>query len=533
MKILTFFSIVTLFSTVFVPFTNAQTTSASMNLNPTADSFVRKSYPNNNYGNSAEIYIEAGSSEKRGLLRFNLQTLPAGTTINRVILRMYVTNNSVKGGTLYEAASGWVENAVAWNNAPAVGNKIIDIPRASSTGTWGQVEIPINFIKDKTEVNWYIISTTEDAVYYNSRNSSRPPQLTIEYSSESQTPTPTTITPTSAPTDIPATTPIPTVPVTPTTLPTVQPTVSFTPTPTATPTPPPQQGVQKVIIAAGDVGCDPAGSSFNGGNGSSSSCRMKYTAALVNSINPDKVLSIGDAQHYCGSLEAYNKSYDLSWGAFKNNTFPVPGNHDYLTSGGSGTTGCSSADANANGYFTYFGNQAGEPGKGYQSQTVGDWLIVGLNTNCSKAGGCSSGSAQYKWLESQLIKNPNKCVLAFFHIPLFSSGGRANSNSKPFWDLLYKYNAEIILNGHDHIYERFYPQLPSGTRDDSQGIRQFTVGTGGANHTSLASTAKNSALRNADTFGVLKLTLKKGSYDWQFVPEAGKSFTDSGTGICR
>ena len=148
-------------------------------------------------------------------------------------------------------------------------------------------------------------------------------------------------------------------------------------------------------------------------------------------------------------------------------------------------------------------------------------------------GGCGTSSAQYKWLQADLAANPTKCTLTFWHIPFFSSGGRANSNSKSFWQLLYNNNADLILNGHDHIYERFAPQNPSGGADATRGIREFIVGTGGANLTSIASVAANSQLRNTNTYGVLKLTLHAGSFDWQFVHEAGRTFTDAGTGLCH
>src|SRR5207249_3431802 len=125
--------------------------------------------------------------------------------------------------------------------------------------------------------------------------------------------------------------------------------------------------------------------------------------------------------------------------------------------------------------------------------------------------------------------HPNACTLAYWHIPLFSSGGRAASNSKPLWDALYAAGADVILTGHDHVYERFAPQDPSGKRDDARGIREFVVGTGGANHTSFTTIAANSEVRNASTYGVLNLTLHPTGYDWKFVPEAGASFTDSGS----
>jgi hypothetical protein len=285
-----------------------------------------------------------------------------------------------------------------------------------------------------------------------------------------------------------------------------------------------------VIAAAGDIACDPASSAFHNGDGTSTACRQLYTSDLLVNASLSAVLDLGDNQYYCGGYQAFINSYDISWGRVKDITHPSVGNHEYLTSGG---TGCTTANAGAAGYFKYFGSAAGSPGQGYYSYDIGTWHLIVLNTQCSQVGGCSATSPQGQWLASDLAAHPNQCVLAYWHIPLFSSGGRANSNSKPFWQLLYNANADIVLDGHDHIYERFAPQDPNGNSDPARGIVQFTVGTGGANHTSITSTAKNSLVRNSNTFGVLMLTLHSDSYDWQFVPEAGKTFTDSGTGYCH
>jgi hypothetical protein len=285
-----------------------------------------------------------------------------------------------------------------------------------------------------------------------------------------------------------------------------------------------------VVAAAGDIACDPTSSSFNGGNGSANNCRQKYTSDLLLDPAISAVLLLGDNQYYCGGYQAFLQSYDKSWGRVKGITRPGPGNHEYLTSGG---TDCNSANANAAGYFRYFGAAAGDPTKGYYSYDVGSWHFIVLNSECTDVGGCSPTSPQGIWLREDLAAHTNFCTLAYWHIPLFSSGGRASSRYRTFWDALYAADAEIVLNGHDHIYERFAPQRPDGTADPARGIREFVVGTGGSNHTSLSTTFANSQVRNASTYGVLRLTLHPQGYDWQFVPEAGKTFTDSGTGQCH
>ena len=285
-----------------------------------------------------------------------------------------------------------------------------------------------------------------------------------------------------------------------------------------------------VIAAAGDIACDPTSSGFNSGNGSTNSCRQKYTSDLLVNAGLAAVLPLGDNQYYCGGYQAFLQSYDLSWGRVKSITRPVVGNHEYLTSGG---TDCTSANSGAAGHFTYFGAAAGNPGQGYYSYDIGTWHLIALNSNCSNAGGCSSSSPQGQWLAADLAAHTNFCTLAYWHIPVFSSGGRASSNMRSIWQTLYNNNVDLILAGHDHIYERFAPQTADGILDTARGMREFIVGSGGANHTSLASIAANSEVRNTDTYGVLKLTLHPTSYDWQFVPEAGKTFNDAGTGACH
>ncbi len=177
-----------------------------------------------------------------------------------------------------------------------------------------------------------------------------------------------------------------------------------------------------VIAAAGDIACDPSDANFANGSGNSNACRQKYTSDLLVNAGLSAVLDLGDNQYYCGGYQAFLQSYDLSWGRLKSITHPSVGNHEYLTSGG---TGCDTTNAGAAGYFNYFGSAAGTPGQGYYSYDVGTWHVIALNSNCTDAGGCGSSSPQYKWLQSDLAAHTNFCTLAYWHIPLFSSGGRA------------------------------------------------------------------------------------------------------------
>ena len=282
-----------------------------------------------------------------------------------------------------------------------------------------------------------------------------------------------------------------------------------------------------IIAVAGDIACDPAKTSTTG-------CRQKATSDLIYNQGYAAVLPLGDNQYYCGKLTAFEQSYGPTWGRFKSITHPAVGNHEYSDSGH-----CPEGTNHAQGYYTYFG-QAASPLQsdctsaclGYYSFDVGGWHLIALNTQCAEVDGCSASSPQGRWLAADLAAHRNQCLLAYWHIPRFSSGGRASSNSASFWTALYNAHADVVLNGHDHIYERFALQSPSGTADP-KGIRQFTVGTGGADHTTITTVARNSQVRNANTFGILKLGLHDGSYTWQFVPQAGQTFTDSGAGQCH
>jgi hypothetical protein len=244
------------------------------------------------------------------------------------------------------------------------------------------------------------------------------------------------------------------------------------------------------------------------------------TAKLLEAI-PGTVFAVGDLAYPDGSKENF-ECYDKTWGRVKSRTRPSPGNHEFHSSG-------------ATPYFDYFGAAAGDPKTGYYSYELGTWHIIVLNSECKDVGGCQSGSPQEKWLRADLAAHPAACMLAYWHKPLFSSGGTHGNDleMKPFWQALYDANAEIVIAGHDHDYERFAPQNPDGVADPARGIREFVVGTGGKNHRPFGAPKANSEVRDATAFGVLKLTLKPKGYDWQFIPEAGKNFTDSGSGVCH
>jgi len=275
-----------------------------------------------------------------------------------------------------------------------------------------------------------------------------------------------------------------------------------------------------IVAAAGDIACDPANPAFNNGLGSPRACRMRATSDLLAAGGYDAVFPLGDTQYDYGGFPAFTASYEPTWGRVKAITRAVVGNHEYGIPG-------------AKGYFRYFGRAAGPSARGYYSFDLAAWHVVVLNGNCSVAP-CRAGSRQERWLEDDLSVHTNRCTLALWHQPLFSSGLSGGSPSvRPFWNALFRAGADLVLNGHDHDYERFAPKRPSGVLDPERGIREFVVGTGGASFGPWDLIRPGSEVRENRTFGVLRLTLLPSSYEWQFVPEAGATFTDSGSGSCH
>jgi acid phosphatase type 7 len=265
------------------------------------------------------------------------------------------------------------------------------------------------------------------------------------------------------------------------------------------------------------------------GAGDIASCsddRDKATANVVANVS-GTVFTLGDNVYPTGTATQFQNCYHPTWGAQKTRTKPSAGNHDYYT-------------LDASGYFGYFGARAGDPTKGYYTYKRGSWRIIVLNSNCSEVGGCGELSPQGSWLTQTLTNYPAKCTLAYFHHPLFASTAAASTEVRPFWNILYDHNADVILSGHAHYYERFAPQLPDGTADGSRGIREFVVGTGGAppENPMTSPRAANSVVDSEKSpgvtaYGVLRLRLSAGSYAWKFLPVAVETFTDSGTSQCH
>ncbi|MGH7519978.1 MAG: PKD domain-containing protein [Gemmatimonadales bacterium] len=247
------------------------------------------------------------------------------------------------------------------------------------------------------------------------------------------------------------------------------------------------------------------------------------TAALIEAVPSAVVFTLGDNAFPDGSDSDYTDCYGPTWGQFRSRTHPTLGNHEYEL-------------GNADGAFNYFGDAVGPRGKGYYSYDIGTWHVIVLNDNVEHIA-FGPGSEQASWLAADLAANTKPCTIAMWHVPLFQSSNSkdydSNPERRPLWSLLYSAGAEIVLNAQPHHYERLKPMAPDGSVNESQGIREFIVGTGG--ESALLPTVEihpNSEVRGS-TFGVLKLTLKANSYDWVFVPVAGASFSDSGSGSCH
>jgi hypothetical protein len=288
-----------------------------------------------------------------------------------------------------------------------------------------------------------------------------------------------------------------------------------------------------VVAAAGDIACDTSSAFYNGGVGSPGHCRQQATSDLLVGGGFSAVLALGDTQYHVGALADFEAVFDKTWGRVKPIIRPAVGNHEYSTS-------------NARGYFDYFNGvgkhsgPAGDRDKGYYSFDIGSWHLIALNSQCDQIAhggalnGCAPGSPQNRWLQADLAAHRTSCTIAYWHSPRFNSGFRGNSSaSQPFWDVLHAAGADIVLSGDAHSYERFAPQDPNGAPDPVRGIRAFVVGTGGVFFTGWSKVKPNSEVRHNDTFGVLALTLHPTSYEWRFLPEAGGTFADAGSGACH
>jgi len=265
------------------------------------------------------------------------------------------------------------------------------------------------------------------------------------------------------------------------------------------------RGDDPLLVVAGDIACKPGAST------SPVECRAADTARVIDALDPDLVMPLGDLQYELGKSSDFAAGYDANWGRFKAATRPVPGNHEY--------TGGKAA-----GYFATFGSEA-HPPAGWYSFDTATWHIVALNSVCSAVGGCGADSEEYRWLVSDLAATKQPCILAAWHHPRWSSGlHHSDATYQPFWDALAAKGADVVVSGHDHDYERFAP---------IQGIREFVAGTGGRSLYTMGRTEAGSEMREDASFGVLGLNLRPAGYDWTFHAVEGSSFADTGSARCR
>ena len=265
-----------------------------------------------------------------------------------------------------------------------------------------------------------------------------------------------------------------------------------------------------VIAAVGDLACAPTSPV------TPTTCQHVAVSDSIVAAAPAAFFTLGDNQYQAGTLAEYKSVYDPSYGRLKTITRPTPGNHEYQTAG-------------AAGYFSYFGTAAGSPSRGYYSQDVGAWHVVTLNSE--RDIGATGG--QLAWLKADLAAHQNRCTLAVMHKARFSSRGHPyNVDFTPLFDALVDANAELLLSGHDHHYERFAPQTGSGTAD-ADGVTQIVVGTGGKDVYIAGPLAPNSVVQSSSGFGWLQLTLHPSSADLRFVPVGGNTFTDRHSITCK
>jgi acid phosphatase type 7 len=440
-----------------------------LTIEPSADASVSRDAPDSNHGDGDVLEVD-GDPRKLAFVRFDLTDV-AGTIVS-ARLRLHSTGTSPSGGRVVMIDDHrWSEASITYEDRPS--SQGIVVARIGSVEAGRIYEVDVTpAVTGGGPVTLVITSLHSDGADYGSRESATPPQLILE--------TVVGLTDMIDREDSPLT-----------------------------------------VMAVGDIACEPDHWNFNGGEGTDDGCRQKHTAAIVAGHDPDAVLILGDSQYIGGEIDEYAGSYDLSWGEFWDRTYPVPGNHEYIAS-------------NANGYFDYFGIRAGDRDTGYYAFTRGGWLFIAINSNCSVVGGCDEDSLQYAWLEETLSQYPGSCQVAFMHHPLWSSTDKGVDHGlRPLYELMYAHGVDIVLAGHSHSYERFAPQDPYGNLDEDRGLRLFVVGTGGANLHEFIDFLPNSASRNDHTYGVLKLVFSGDSYRWEFLPEEGRVYTDTGSGSCR
>jgi acid phosphatase type 7 len=529
--------------------------SASTTIVPAdADSFVLSTRPNSNMGSAKSLKVR--NSDKITYIRFTVPGLPAGEEVSGATLRVYATSpgRCALGVEVLRAANDtWGETTIKWSNQPGPTGSALANLAWTSKGSYRDFNVT-PAVPGAGRVSFLLrhapgCNVASDVSLSSREAGSNQPQLVVET-------TPTTSPPPAAPacsdgvdndadglTDHPAdpgctdavdtdeTDPPPPPP---------DPACSdgldndsdglidhpadpgCTDASDTDETDPPPPSGEKVIAAAGDIVCDPTSSGFGGTN--PAVCQHRATAALL--AGADVVLPLGDLQYSDGTLDQFMAGYDPSWGQDAAKTYPVPGNHEYHVPG-------------AQGYFDYWtskGRPTGVTGDGYYSFDLGSWHVIALNSTCS-AMPCKEGSPQNDFLEQDLASTTKSCIVAYWHHPYFNSGtlhgAVMHAGARAFLDDLYAAGADIVLNGHEHNYQRYAKQDPAGQAAPN-GIREFVVGTGGNSHYGFLDVKDaNYEFGNATDYGVLRLRLSESSYSWEFVALNGAVLDSGGPVSCN
>ena len=476
-------------------------------LPPNADAWVRADRQNANNGGSSILRVL--DDMRLSYVRFKVPAPPVGEGIVGATLRLSAQSAShcTLGVEVLRAASdSWGESTITWRNQPGVTGS------ALASATWtanGYKDFDVTAaVAGQGRVSFVIrhasgCNPTGEAVFSSREAGSNRPELVVETGPSAPEP----LCADGLDNDGDGRTDFPTDP-------------GCTSATDTDETDAPTSGT-KMLAAAGDIVCGPLTADFDGAD--PTECQHRRTSELL--AGADAVLPLGDLQYPDGALGDFNQAYDPTWGRYAAKTYPVPGNHEYHIAG-------------AQGYFDYWsskGRPTGVSGNGYYSYDLGSWHVIALNTSagCTSGPPCAEGSPQNDWLETDLANTTENCIAAYWHSPLFSSGVHGPSfNGKPFWVDLYAAGTDIVLNGHEHNYQRYAKQTPSG-QAASNGIREFVVGSGGKVLTALGVSDPNLEVGNDTDFGVLKLTLASNSYSWQYVGVTGAVLDSGGPVACN
>ena len=467
---------------------------------PTADTYSRSDTPTTTYGSSVRVSAQSGSQTRRAYLQFAV-TVPSGeqVTASRLELHTLAAGDSKAVELRGVADNSWSEGSLTWNNQPSTGSTVASSRSSYANGVYVSWDAS-SLVKAAGTVGLALTTTSTAWLGFDSKEaaSSVRPRLVVETAMASSP----TATPTATPVAAPPT-----------------PTSTATPTPSASPapTPGPLPSGGGVIAAAGDIAAPQTSAGATSGG-------QWATDDLLDQIQPNAVIGLGDYVYEYGYLASFEKYYASNWGRFKDITRAINGGgHDFYGGGD---------------YYSYFGSSAGPAPYSSYSWDLSGWHMIAVNNYCSDShvGGCGVGSSAYEWLKGDLAAHPNKCTLVYWHQPYWTSGSSHAPYTavKDMMQLMYNSGVDVLLQAHNHQYERFAPQDPTGRRDDARGIQAFVVGTGGRSFYGFNSTpAANSLVRNNTTFGVLKMNLATDGWAWKFMPVAGQTFTDSGSASCH